>query len=456
MTKSFQLRSQFEMHGAFWSPNDPANTFTGRLARTKDGIRFTSSPVLKEVGRRFASVGEQETFNFLHGFTTEGACTVYYLQSPLPLGLTDLQSGQSLTFREYRVGLCAFGLHLPDFDTPFIGSVTFSYTGLHEWITLHPRISRTDREIVLTHGTDLPPIFDLSSRAIESRIKLEIIPHLEHRAGGEYDSRHESQLLVEPAEPRSLDWYLRVGYRFEHVFSLLLGTSVVLKSVAINHEEKTGWLVRKTSHKAEKPDPAVWVRCDRLQLIQAVLSWLDAPAEFRSLESLIYGTIRQSSLFVETEFLSLAQAIESFHRLTDRSTVADSDFFRRVLDELQPAIARFCENNELANRLNDSIQHANEPSFKVRIQRLLARLPQDNRKNLVGDEIEFEKTLRHTRNHFTHPGIEKKSKVLTSPKDIFLLNQKLHALLRLLILMHIGLPADQVFKPVFQQAIKWH
>ena len=64
-------------------------------------------------------------------------------------------------------------------------------------------------------------------------------------------------------------------------------------------------------------------------------------------------------------------------------------------------------------------------------------------------------TLRQTRNDFTHPGINKKSKVLASPKDIFLFNQKLHALLRLLLLVHIGLPANLVFEQVFRQATKW-
>jgi len=456
MSKSFHLRSRFEVHGAFWAPNEKSNTFTGRLARTKDGIQFTSSPVLKEIDGHLVPFGGAETFDFLHGFTTEGPCTLFYLQSVAPSGLADHRTGESVSFRDYRVGLCVFGIHLPAFEASCNGSVAFSYSGLHEWIALHPQISRTERELVVTHGTDLPAIFDLSSRAIHSRIKLEIIPRLQHRSSGEYDSRHELRLLVEPAEPRSLEWFLNVGYRFEHVFSLLLGTSVALKSVVISRDDETGWLVRKTNHKAEKTDPAVWVRCSHLQLALAVLSWLDTPEEFRSLENLIYGTIRQSSLFVETEFLSLAQALESFHRLTDHSTVADSGLFRRVLDELRAAIARLCENSELVNRLNDSIQHANEPSFKVRIQRLLARLSENHRRKLVGDEVEFEKTLRHTRNHFTHPGIEKKSRVLTSAKDIFLLNQKLHALLRLLMLMHIGLPVDEVFEPVFQQATKWH
>jgi hypothetical protein len=40
-------------------------------------------------------------------------------------------------------------------------------------------------------------------------------------------------------------------------------------------------------------------------------------------------------MFVETEFLTLAQALESFHRLTDRSTVLPVDQFEPIRTELR-------------------------------------------------------------------------------------------------------------------------
>lgn len=470
MAKSFRLRSQFDTQGLFWDPNEPSTTFAGRLARTRRGIELTSSPILKKIDTALLAFGKPEYFNSLHGSTTEGPCSLFYVQSPAPSGLTD-QTGQSIKFREYRVGLCVFGLHLPDFESLFAGSVTFRYTGLHEWIPRQPHVSTTKEAFVVTHRTDLPAVFDLRSPAIGSRIRLEIDQEFSGRLSGEFETRHEARLLVEPAEPRSLEWFLRVGYRLEHVFTLLLGTSVVLKGAEITSEGKTGWLVRKTTHVAEKTDPSVWIRCTDLQLIQAVHAWLGTPEEFRELENLVFVTLRQSSLFEQTRFLHLAQALESLHRLTDDATIVDRTVFGDILDELRKTIARVCENkaiapvsenielasrlSELAGRLEDSIRNANEPSFKVRIERLLARLSEDHRKNLVGDAVEFEMALRQTRNDLTHPGIEKRSKVLTSARDIFLFNQKLLALLRLLLLMHIGLPADVVFEQVLRQATKW-
>jgi hypothetical protein len=171
---------------------------------------------------------------------------------------------------------------------------------------------------------------------------------------------------------------------------------------------------------------------------------------------LIYGAIRKTSLFVETEFLALAQAVESFHRLTDKMTVVDTETFRQSLKDLRAAISSTCKNEALAKRFNDSILHSNEPSFQVRVQRLLASLPEEKRRQLLGDEVQFEKALRHSRNYFTHPGISKNVSVLTGTRELFLFNQKLHALLRWLLLIRTGLPGDDVFELILRQASQWN
>jgi hypothetical protein len=85
----------------------------------------------------------------------------------------------------------------------------------------------------------------------------------------------------------------------------------------------------------------------------------------------------------------------------------------------------------------------------------MAKLSESARKRILRDPEEFERTLRQTRNFFTHPGTKKKGKVLDGAKEIFLFNQRMHAMLRLLILLHVGFSEGQVLDPVFQQLNKW-
>jgi hypothetical protein len=456
MLPKFPLDARFDLQGAFWSPDTPTERFTGRLARNAGDIELTTSPILK-VPEGLRDIIDRSPANIplLHGFTTEGECTLFYLQSLQLDGLTDFRTMQSLTYRQFRVGLCVFGLHMPSSSTPFISSACFGYSGLNEWIPTRPHYSETSDSVSLTFAKDAPPIFDVCAINIRSRISFDIIPFLNQRSSGEFGTTNLVHLIVEPAELKSIEWILDIGDRFENLFSLLLGTSVTLQSAAVNKEDHTAWLTRRVRQKKQKVDPMAWVRCKDSELASAVLLWLSTPEEFRSLENLIYGTIRNSSLFVETEFLSLAQAIESLHRLTDASTVADRTCFKDVLESLTAEIDFLCGDTELRTRLEESIQHANEPNFRKRIQGLLGRLNSDQRLKLIGDEAEFEQILRQTRNSLTHPGIRKGSKVLTGTKEIFLFNQKLHAFLRFLMLIGIGFSGDEVLEPVLRRMRKW-
>lgn len=109
----------------------------------------------------------------------------------------------------------------------------------------------------------------------------------------------------------------------------------------------------------------------------------------------------------------------------------------------------------IAERCEEAIKFANEPTSQARIQSLLASIDPERLKKLIGDPVAFEQTLRQTRNYLTHPGIKKKGRVLTDTKDMFLFNQKLHVLLRLLMLKTMGFSEEAVFEQMFQQARRY-
>jgi hypothetical protein len=129
--------------------------------------------------------------------------------------------------------------------------------------------------------------------------------------------------------------------------------------------------------------------------------------------------------------------------------------FGQVLKILCRFISQTWGDSPIAERCLDGIRFANEPTFQTRIQSLLARIDPERLKKLIGDPVVFERTLRQTRNHLTHPGIRKKANVLTDSKGMFLFNQKLHVLLRLLMLQSIGFSEESVFEQIFQQSRRY-
>jgi len=454
MAAKLALSSQFEEYGTFWKPENPDDKFTGRLAGGQRRIELTTSPEMKG----FEHLPELLSFtpvivDVLHGYTTKGPCTLFGLHSfhpsscNLPIGI--------ISFRTFRVDLCVFGLHIPDTVAPVLTSFRFSYSGLQEWIPKKPDFEITTEKLQFRFPKGQPPIFDVCSTEIRSRIELDVVPEVNVRFTGEIKSVNESQLTIEPAEPKSVDWFFEIGYHFQNFFSLLLGTSVRILSIATKSEDDVGWFINRDRNKIGKVDPSIWVKCNRSQLALAALKWVSASEELRPFENLVYGAIRNSSLYAETEFISLAQAIEVFHRITDPVTISASELFEEVVQRLEEATQLACSDLELQSRIMECIRHANDVTFQTRVKSLLARLGTDKCRALLGDPDDFERTLRQTRNYFTHLGIRKQTKVIVDGKELFLFNQKLHAFLRMLVLMRLGLPPDLIFEPVLSQSKKW-
>jgi ApeA N-terminal domain 1 len=117
VAKFFYLHSKFETYREFWVPNDRSTTITGRLAREARELQFTSSPIREPIeSNPERLLGGPESFDVLHGYTTEGPCTLFGVQSGSPSGTFDLRTGQAISFRRYRVSSCIFGRLLPDYD----------------------------------------------------------------------------------------------------------------------------------------------------------------------------------------------------------------------------------------------------------------------------------------------------------------------------------------------------
>lgn len=456
MPKDLTFRSRFDLQGYFWHPDCPSRNFTARLTRTDKAITLTVSPSVNRVTdiRELATSMENDEIEILYGRTSKGKCTLLALNSAMSTGFTDVDNFR-LSFREYRVRFCVFGLHAPKANEPLIESARLSYSGVGSWFPSIGKMEFKDDQFVLSHPTRSITLVDIQSEPIQTQIKIEICPYVQNtRTQGSVFEQAVS-FILRSRDARPLEWFVRIGWRLENLLSLLLGTSVSLNSAKLTYLGDEGLVVMNPRGKPHKADPTIWVRCDAAQLGIAIQNWLATPEDFKPLESLIYGTIRLSSMFVETEFLSLAQAVESLHRLTDDTKLEGKSAFKKVLSELRKAIAEHCGESPLASRLSESIAHADEPSFSDRINRLLSRISAEHCNKLLGDRNKFEISLRRTRNFFTHPAIEKQSEVLTDTGELFLMNQKLHGLLRLLLLIRIGISEDIAFEPVWQQVVKW-
>jgi len=450
------------VEGVFWDATCPDGKFPGTL--TCDGKHIelvTRAELVTPEPSMILGIAQSPAPDIVHGYTSIGECTLIGFHEIGSPGRLDMGSGRGVRWHNFRVtGVCLVGWYLPSEKDNVLTSADLTYTGINQWLPGSGGVAFTEDAISVSIPKKRPVVLDVCVLPSRVRVLIKIDPNFQFRFGGKgYSSRSEPVITLEPSEPKSLAWFVDAAHRLENLFSLCLGTSVRAKTMQLigkSEETESGWLIRPRGGKAEKPDLAICIRGDSSQLATAIAEWFSTPEEFLPLESLIYGTIRHSSLFVETEFLSLAQALEALHRLTDKSTVVGSTVFKATLKAVCKCIVQLCGDSPLANRLLDGIRYANEPTFQIRMQSLLGRINREYLTKLIGDPVAFERKLRQTRNYFTHAGIRRQKDVLADGKEIFLFNQKLHVLLRFLMLKRIGFSDEIVFDQMFQQSRRWN
>jgi hypothetical protein len=464
--KHIRLDSQFSEVGAFWSPEAPNLVSTGTLTVDERDIIFTTAPeytsrVLPKDLSQIANIlneGTVASLPVLHGFTESGLCTLYQLAEVDHPGLADLRSGQSIAATSYRALICVSGIHLGAISDGCLTSARFTITGLSEWLPEARTESWEDDYVVVRVPINPKEIVDFALRASRVHVNVKIFSELTtSKIDGARQSRSVAYVEVESPTPESLSWYLSIGNRLENLFSLLTGTSLALETMFVYRGEESGHVIAKSNNHVERFGLFDCVRCTPSQLANSMAIWLCESQEFRAIENITLGVVRKGKLFTETEFLSLAQALEGFHRVTTSTVAFNRAAFRKVRKRIAALLKEEAVDVVLAERLCISMSHANEPSFSSRLAGLCARIGATLRGRMNINLEEFVADVVVTRNFYTHAGSSRvrRKRLPLSGRELFLLNQKMRALLRGLLLLHLEIPEDQISELLVRDATRW-
>jgi hypothetical protein len=332
-----RLGSKFSVVGAFWAPETRDAVQTGTLTADENGITFTTAPEYKRGGKGLPSLsnlfarGTRKRVPVLNGFSEDGLSTLCDLVETDWPGLADHGSGQSIVATAYMVSACVAGMHLGGSAEKCLNSARYTFSGLSDWLPKATGETWDKDHITLKIPFKPRDILDFSVRESRTRVCLKGFSQF---TSGLADGAHISKAVVyvdvENPERESLTWYYQIGHRLENLFSLLTGASLALETFFVYRGEDSGHVNAKRSNRIRPFDPRECVWCTFDQLANAIAIWLSESREFRRVESLVLGVLRKGKLFAETEFLSLAQALEGIHRVTERSSVADKLVFRKV------------------------------------------------------------------------------------------------------------------------------
>jgi hypothetical protein len=177
-------------------------------------------------------------------------------------------------------------------------------------------------------------------------------------------------------------------------------------------------------------------------------NWFQKEQVLRPVYDLLLSTLYSRGQYVQSTFLSLTQALESFHRKVYEGQYVSkneySDIKKTLIDAIPVGI-----DPKLSEKLSTMMQFGNELSLKSRLEYLFAGIRRDHLDNLSGtdDHPRFIRSLADVRNYLTHYE-GKKPSILESPVEMYNLNRRVTALLLTLLFKYLGVPEDFVYLPV--------
>jgi hypothetical protein len=451
------LNSEFSLIGAFWEPETPESVLTGTLTSNNGEITFTTAPQYQPKGplpTTVFSIGGGKKSPALHGFTERGICTLCDVFEISHQGLTDNKSMQAIESVAHSVSACVTGLHIRSSEDKCLSSASYSFSGLSHWLPKATSSVWAEDSVTLKIPTQSKSILDFSILESKTRIKVNVFSPIEASlADGTRVGESHAYVEVESLLPESLDWYYQIGSRLENLFSLLTGASLTLEQFFVHRGNDSGYVNSKRESRAQPFDPRECVWSTWSQLANCIDIWLSESIKFRRVEALALGVLRKRKLFLETEFLSLAQALEGIHRATEPATIADSVTFGQVRKKIATFLRQENVDSSLSKRISDSIAHANELTFASRLMALCQCMghPLLERMGIKPDE--FVADVVQKRNSLTHIGGKTRRRAAQeSFAQLFEVTQQMRPLLRGVLLRHLGIPTDQFQDVLARQA----
>ena len=188
--------------------------------------------------------------------------------------------------------------------------------------------------------------------------------------------------------------------------------------------------------------------------------WEDIQKNLEPIIQLYLGLYYLPTRYRNDLFLTLAQAIEGFHRFYYGGKYCDKNTFKKIRKELGKTFLDELKvkENEIDQSYRESllskINYWNEYSLRERLEDLLSSddfnnclpdnffVPDEDKKNFINQ-------VKDTRNSLTHPSSDlsdksKKSKYITSGKELDKLIRKLKIILDICLLQSLGIDSSSI------------
>lgn len=377
-----RIEENYIKHGYFWLPENKDIKIPGILS-ISDGGRAE----LEIIG----SFGEKNGFNYdemyddmylkrIIGLVEDDGLIILnkccYIQKYIP-------SNENITKSKISSKQVFAGLESIDNEDITFNTFSFSVDCLDEWVNESAfKIDEDFKNGIINILYNLPA---KQSLALDNGMKLDLdfsysLPLFPVITEAKITQRTFFTLKSE--EPCNIDLFISLAHKISHLISFAVGETVSIKNVSARkykendesvhlYSKKTKVFYCSTTYTKNIPKCLAWDMLFNFNTIkdnteEVFNKWINAYENLSPTLFLYFSTKNNSINKIESKFLALAQALETYHRrLSDEKLMAD-DIYESLLSE----IINSCPK-EHKNWLYGRLKYGNEITLSKRLKKII-------------------------------------------------------------------------------------
>jgi hypothetical protein len=459
MRSKHTLFDNFEYRGHWCLPENPERKVAGTVRfKSTEGIFLELSESLS--GEFGTGVDELFKPKLILGVSENGRSMTLFQTAQVGRVSSKVED-PALFYANYLF----LGTHFRSESDIRFSSLSVNFTYFEEWMehaTFKSRPLSVDK-VVADYSP--PEEVEVGVQKIDARIRI----HSDLRSNGDWlrsvEWVHTGLLTIIPNEPRDFSWYRNVLDSFQNLMTLLVGKPVYPKLVSarthtdefhewapgmpkrervelfLHQDFRTPASPRRSVHQSTITEevllPLPSIAPDLPQILN---TWFREAEILGPIYEVFFGALYNTWSYPQSEFLSLMQAAESFHRKTRANKYVGEEKYEELLREIVGGIPESVPN-DLKSRLKDMLKYGNEYSLRKSIRELADSMPG---REIISEHPDFVNEVVETRHYLTHLNEELKDKALHGAA-LDNANEELRILLTSLLLKRLDINPRAVY-----------
>jgi len=426
------MNEVFEISGLWWLPDKPDSKIGGVLKFNPE--KETRLELIGTFNNLKEDLNKLVLIDIINGISSDGEEITLHRCFEVNLHFS---SGFPISF--YNCGTIFVGAHFKNISNIKFNTIYINYSNLDQWVNIdgfdisqqpsgesiikykRPETIRT----IINDELDILISFSLKGpnlNCVQRETRIEQTTHIG----------------IKFSEEKHINEFRKFIFIIQNFLSLAVGSSVNPLSISGyksgNQQVKIFYRLINATDKISilNPHEMLFTFKDISTRFEYIIkNWIDKAELLKPVSNLYFGTKYNSRMYLEHQFLSIMQALESYHgRIMNNNETPAPEFEekkRKIIDSAP------CEYK---NWLSYKLEHSNQPHLRKRLEDICIMF-ESTVNEFILDRTNFINDAANTRNYLTHYDSRLKDKSARN-EELYNIIKKLQLLAELCLLKEIG------------------